>query len=152
MPRLSRAIEDMAYPTPERAIEDMAYPTPEVLYCCGIVMSRRFPREKGFIPVFLRMLRDMLSLKRLDLEYNEISAAGAASLAAALATSKLTELHLYFNQISDAGAVSLAAALPTSKLTVLDIGGNQISAAGKAQLRQAARECEVKVYRIDVIL
>ena len=133
MPRLSRAIEDMAYPTPE------------VLYCCGIVMSRRFPREKGFIPVFLRMLRDMLSLKRLDLLYNQISAAGAASLAAALPTSQLTELSLYGNQISDAGAASLAAALATSKLTVLDLGRNQISDAGKAQLRQAARECEVNL-------
>ena len=106
MPRLSRAIEDMAYPTPE------------ALYCCGMVMSRRFPREKGFIPVFLRMLRDMLSLQELDLQYNQISAAGAASLAAALPTSKLTELDLQYNRISD---------------------------AVYAQLKQAAKECKVKV-------
>ena len=112
MPRLSRAIEDMAYPTPE------------VLYCCGIVMSRWFPGEKGFIPVFLRMLRDMLSLKQLDLSGNKFSG----------------------NQVSDAGAASLAAALPTSKLTELGLSYNQISAAGKAQLRQAAKKGEVEVY------
>ena len=67
-------------------------------------MSRWFTREKGIIPVFLRMLRDMLSLQELDLGSNLISDAGVASLAAALPTSKLTELHLDLNQISDAEA------------------------------------------------
>ena len=55
----------------------------------------------------------------------------------------LTVLHLWNNRISDAGAASLAAALPTSKLTVLKLTLNQISAVWKAQLRQAAKECEV---------
>ena len=72
------------------AIQNMRYPGLDVLYCCGIVLARRFSRDKGFVPSFLRMIRDMLSTTFLYLPTGlyGISDEGAKALAAALPTSK----------------------------------------------------------------
>jgi internalin A len=73
-------------------------------------------------------LAALTQLTSLDLGGNQIGAAGAASLAA---LTQLTCLNLDNNQIGDAGAASLAA---LKQLTSLDLWGNKIGAAGAASL------------------
>jgi Leucine-rich repeat (LRR) protein len=73
-------------------------------------------------------LGELTQLTSLDLRYNQIGDAGAASLAA---LTQLTSLDLGGNQIGAAGAASLAA---LTQLTCLNLDNNQIGDAGAASL------------------
>ena len=82
-----------------------------------------------------------LNLTNLDLSFNDISAAGATSIAEAIKVNKtLTNLDLSFNDISAAGATSIAEAIKVNKtLTNLDLRGNDVSAAGATSIAEAIK-------------
>ena len=73
----------------------------------------------------------------LYLENNNIGAAGAKDIAAALEKSQLTSLNLNCSSIGDAGAKDIAAALEKSKLTSLSLRYNKIGDAGAKYLADA---------------
>ena len=79
------------------------------------------------------------SLTMLDLGGNQIDDAGAKDLAAALEKNiSLTTLNLQFNPIGAAGAKDLAVALEkNTSLTALNLANNQIYAAGAKDLAAA---------------
>ena len=65
------------------------------------------------------------------MNYNYIGNDGAASIATSLADiPTLTNLELWHNQISDAGATSIANVLHTASLTLLDLSENRIGDTG----------------------
>jgi hypothetical protein len=62
------------------------------------------------------------------LDDNQITDAGAATLAQALPGSQVKDLSLHGNQITDMGAAALAEALSGSQATGLGLGHNQMRA------------------------
>jgi hypothetical protein len=84
-------------------------------------------------------LQTNTTLTSLDLENNDIGAAGATALATALQTNTtLTSLDLANNNIGAAGATALATALQTNTtLTSLNLDGNYIGASGATALAMA---------------
>ena len=95
----------------------------------GNSLGRYFSRFATALPA---------ALLSLDLEHNSVRDAGAAVLAAALATNdSLQILQLKFNDIGDDGAAALASMLATNRaLTKLNLRGN--TAIGPAGARALA--------------
>ena len=124
----------------EKKLAKIWHPTAK--WCCYVafVLKEKLPREHGVVPSLLRMIREMLPssyMEYLQLDYNQITDAGAIKLAEMLPSSKLTCLGLGGNQITDAGTIKLAEMLPSSKLTKLVLYNNKITDAGAIKLAEA---------------
>ncbi len=75
-------------------------------------------------------------LTQLDLENNDIGAAGAQALAQVLPQTQITQLHLGSNDIGDAGAQALAQVLPQTQISQLNLSFNFIRNAGAQAIAQ----------------
>jgi hypothetical protein len=103
-------------------------------------------------PEQIKSLADFIAenktLLHLDISYNNIGDAGAASIAKALPNSQLETLNIGLNNIGDAGAASIATELPNSKLETLNIGSNKIGDAGVASIATALPNSQLKALNI----
>ncbi|ACE05558.1 Leucine-rich repeat, ribonuclease inhibitor subtype [Candidatus Amoebophilus asiaticus 5a2] len=86
----------------------------------------------------------------LDLNNNEIGAAGSGELAKALPATQVHTLHLGWNQIGAAGSGELAKALPATQVHTLHLEGNQIGDAGARELAKTLPSTKVHTLHLSV--
>jgi hypothetical protein len=108
--------------------------------------------DEGVAEVAQLLRASSVNVSVLKLGYNKISAAGAATLAAALLASKsLKILDLTFNSIGDAGAIALAEALEANPSIVeLKLVKCQIGDDGVVAVAEALIEKNTKLQHLDI--
>ena len=122
-------------------LNQMFHDHPDMLHCIDWESNFRTAYDDEKARVYaIAIHHNLTEIKEtLELYFNNISDAGATTLAQALHhNSTVKELHLSHNNISDVGATALAQALHhNSTLKSLNLCNNSISDAGATALAQA---------------
>ncbi|XP_028762186.1 RAN GTPase-activating protein 1-like isoform X1 [Neltuma alba] len=109
--------------------------------------------DEGAEAIAIALKESAPSLEILEISGNDISAKGAASLAACIASKQfLTKLNLSENELKDEGAILISKALEEGhgQLNEVDLSTNAIRRSGARLLAQAVvRKAGFKLLNID---